>query len=210
METEEKSIRLELSEICHMVYRQGMVAGSGGNISARIGDRIIITPTGWMMWQIGLESLSVMSIDATHLDGPEPSSEWQMHLRIYQTHHEVGAIIHTHSPYSVTVAITQPPSASCIPPYTAAFVKRVRRLPLLAYRPGGSVELAEQVVNALAQGPAALLESHGMVAVGKDLKSAINVAETVEEAAQLFHLSKEKGKVLSEAQIEDVLKSYKG
>ena len=139
----------------------GLVKGSEGNVSVREGDLVHITPAGLPYDEMEENDLVTLSLDGQVVAGErEPSSERAVHLAIYAARPDVVAIVHTHSP----AATTRPPED----------------LPVAAYAAPGTERLGIEVVKALGDLPAVLMDRHGVVAVGTDLAEAMEVARRVE------------------------------
>lgn len=164
----------------------GLVAGSSGNVSLRVGETILITPTG-----IPWERLRDREIVALDLEGRVrgrglPSSEWRLHLAIYRARPEVRAVVHTHSPYATAVACSFPALPILHDEGRILFGEEI---PRAEPAPPGTWELAQSAVRALGQGSAVLLAQHGPVCVGANLRQALLLAEKAEETARLFLLA---------------------
>ena len=178
--------------------------GRSGNLSLRTGDRFAITPTGIPYDEIEPADVSVVGVDdGEALAGKVPSSETPMHTRIY-TELDVGAIVHTHSPWATTLAILREP----LPPVHYMLASAGTRIPVADYAAYGTAELADNAVEALrgADSMACLLANHGLVATGPDLPTAMEILDTVEFTAQLYVRASSMGDPvqLAEAEMERV------
>lgn len=168
------------------MWELGLVAGSSGNVSRRVDDaHIAITPTS-----IPYESLTAEEIVIVDLESGmavesirEPSYELPMHLTLYRSRADAGAIVHTHSPYVTTLSVLRRP----LPPI----------IDEMAITLGGPIEVAEyaftgtdtlgtNVVRALGERSAVMLASHGNVCVGRDLAHALHVAIAMEAIARVY------------------------
>jgi len=198
-----------LVEACNLLYERGLVSGSGGNISIRADIGVVlITPTGLSFKALRPKEISVIDLRENLLEGKPPSMEASMHLKVLDTRPDISVVCHCHGPYSVAASTLLSPGANSIPPLTPGFVYHAYPLYLLSFEVPGSSELAEAVAKALAKKgtKAVLLQNHGMVTVGKDLREAINIAEEIEEAAKIYLLTKGKGKILSDGHIAQIKK----
>ncbi len=154
----------------------GLVEGSQGNVSARLGKRVLITPRDTPYAGMRPGDLVEIDLEGAVLDGVrEPSSEWRVHAAVYAARPDVGAVVHTHSPRAVAVVATTEWSYRC-----AGGLASVRCAPAA---PAGSPELARAVAATLADGEAVLMTGHGVVAVGAGLEEALAVAREVERRA---------------------------
>jgi L-fuculose-phosphate aldolase len=164
---------------------KGLTRGSGGNVSARNGDRVAVSPSGIPYEEVTPEAVPITDLDGNLLDGEsKPSSETPMHTLIYTDREDVGGIVHTHSPYASTfAALGEPIPASH---YLIAFAGK--EVPVAGYEPPGSEALAELAVEALGRDHnACLLQNHGVIAVGGDADTALETAEMVEFVAQVHY-----------------------
>lgn len=161
-----------------------LTPGRTGNLSARSGDQVAITPTGVPYDEIEPGEVPVLDLDGTHVAGNlDPSSEVPMHLGIYRSM-DVGAIVHTHSPWSTTLAVLNQP----LPPVHYMVALAGGEVPVAEYEEYGTVELAERAVSAMesADTTACILANHGLVAAGEDVSDAIETAQAVESTAQVY------------------------
>ena len=130
MRTEQK-IRERIVEIGSSLYRRGLSPGSSGNISARLEDGWVLTPTNSCLGELDPASLSKLDWNGNLLSGSKPSKEYFLHLAMYQKRPQSGAIVHLHSSFAAAVSCLDGlDAASCIPPITPYFVMRVGKLPL--------------------------------------------------------------------------------
>jgi len=148
-------------------------------------DNILISATRAPLGRLENEDLVEINIDGRLILGAkEPSSEKRMHLEICKARDDVGAVVHTHSPYASAYAFLNKQLRSIN--YESDLV--LADLPILAYVQPGTQEFASAVKEGLGDKSAALLQRHGVVAVGRDLDEALAVAELVEEVARVNYL----------------------
>lgn len=178
-----------------------LVVGSAGNISVRIGDRIVMTPSGLNYDQVTAEHVNVLDADGTILAGTgKRSSEWPMHRKIYDLT-AASAVVHTHSPFCVAIG------AVCdeIPAVHYSVLRfggpTVRVAPYTTF---GSDGLAGNVAAALEDRFAALLQNHGAVAYGSSLEEAYDLAQLVEWMAEVYWRARLAGtpRILDHEEIE--------
>ncbi len=202
--------RAAVAAMGHLVYERGLTASTGGNISVRAGDRIVITPAGWSLRALDPSQIAVIDLEGRHLEGPVPSSERLLHLAVYHRRPGVAAVLHAHSPYAIAASCLPPrPDTSAMPAYTGGYAIMIGRLPFVPYYTPSTSELAQAGAEALADCNAALLGNHGSVAVGASLEAALDLVELIEENA-LVHVSVgERGRALSEAEIEEARRRYR-
>lgn len=163
--------------------------GSTGNVSARVGDRLLVTRTGAALGDVGLGDLSVLDLAGRHLDGPPPTKEAVLHAAIYRARPDAGGVVHTHSTHAAAVScLADTDPASALPPLTAYFVMRVGRLPLLPFFAPGDPAIEAAALDAARLNAALLLRNHGPIAAGDSPQSALDVIEEIEETARVFLL----------------------
>lgn len=179
--------RVKVALAYRTLGERGLIRHSSGNVSLRVGENILITPTGVPYFRLRPAQIVAMDEEGRVLGPGQPSSEWRMHLVILRTRPEINAVIHTHSPYATAVAC----SFQYLPIlHDEGLGIFGQEIPVAEHAPPGTRELAERAAAALAQGQAVLLASHGVVTLGRTLNEALILAEKVEQAAGLFLLSR--------------------
>ena len=184
--------RSAVVQACRELLATGLVRGTSGNVSVRdpASGTIAITPTGLAYPGMRDSDVAVLAPDGTQLDGDlRPTSEVALHLGVYRSRPDVGAVVHTHSMFATTFAVL----GEQIPPVHYLIVRAGETVPVAPYARYGTVELAEACVRALGSGFAVLLANHGVVAVGADLDAAMAVAEAVEYTAELAWRARQLG-----------------
>jgi 3-dehydro-4-phosphotetronate decarboxylase len=206
----ENKIRERIVEIGVSLYRRGLSPGSSGNISARVTDGWILTPTNSCLGELDPATLAKLDWNGKHLSGEKPSKEYFLHLAVYENRIDSGAIVHLHSSYAAAVSCLEGlDPVSCIPPITPYFVMRVGKLPLIPYFRPGDKALAGEIARHAAKHAAVLLANHGPVVSGKELDSAMYAIEELEETAKLMlSLHGHKIRTLSENQIQDLREQF--
>ncbi len=185
----EQELREQIVEIGLNLYRRGLSPGSSGNISARMEDGWLVTPTNSSLGNLDPGTLSKLDWNAKLLSGNKPSKEAFLHLAMYRKRPQSGAIVHLHSTFAAAVSCLDGlNSESCLPPITPYFVMRVGKLPLLPYYRPGDKSLADEIDRHAAKHSSLLLANHGPVVAGKDLESAMYAAEELEETSRLMLL----------------------
>lgn len=166
----------------------GLVVGTWGNVSMRIEEKVVITPSGMSYSKLSPEDMVVVDIDGNVVKGKwKPSTDTSLHAMIYKARRDVTGIIHTHPIFASAIAVTR-----CgIPPIIEDLVQIVGgEINVAAYAPPGTKELAENAVKALSDRNAVLLANHGAVGVGRDVEEAFMVCKIVEKSAQILIYSK--------------------
>ncbi|HYI34018.1 MAG TPA: class II aldolase/adducin family protein [Glaciibacter sp.] len=187
--------RAALVSTCRHLAACGLSPGSSGNVSLRVGDILLMTPTGSALSRLTADGLSVISLpeagaQPVHISGPRPSKELPLHLAVYGARPDARAVVHLHSPYATALSCLPPDGHgyAALPPITPYRVMRLGDVPVAAYQTPGSDDLAIGVAELARGNNAMLLASHGPVLVGGDLASAADLAEELETAAQLTFL----------------------
>lgn len=160
----------------------GLVSGLAGNVSARAGELVAVTPTGGRLATLAAEDVVVVDLGGKLVDAPlPPTSELPFHLAIYERF-AAGAVVHTHPPMATAVACVAD-ELPCIHYSLLALGGSVR---VARYETFGTDSLAASVVTALEDRSAALMASHGAVCHGRDLEEAIDATELLEWACGVY------------------------
>ena len=171
------------------LFERGLTHGSTGNLSVRVPEGFLMTPTGSSLGALDASRLSQLDANGAHVGGDAPTKEAALHLAMYRERPRDQAVVHLHSTHSVAVSILEDTDAAdALPPLTAYYAMRVGTLPMLPYYPPGNASLAEAVGRAATRHHALLLANHGPVVAGKSLEDAVYNAEELEETAKLFLL----------------------
>lgn len=173
------------------MFDRGLTHGSTGNISVRLEDGWLLTPTGSSLGALDPARLSKLDWQGTLLSGDKPSKESFLHLAMYEerARANANAVIHLHSTHSVAVSVlAEVDPADVLPPITAYYVMRVGSLPLVPYFAPGDLQLADAVRRFAGKHHALLLANHGPVVAGTSLAAAADATEELEETAKLFLL----------------------
>lgn len=185
-----EKMKQDVLEYARRSYKQELFAGTSGNLSiySKDDNLMVITPSSIPYETMSIEDIMVIDLDGNIIEGKNrPSSEWRMHATVYKNKPEVGAVIHTHSPYATSFAV----SKETIP------VVLIEMVPFL----GGDIHVAGfgmpgtdavgiNAVAALEERNACLLESHGVLAVGPNLPRAHTCAIYTEDVAKIYHFAK--------------------
>jgi L-fuculose-phosphate aldolase len=164
--------------------RTGLSPGRSGNVSMRFGAGMLITPTG--MAYDALTSADIVYVGAdgrAPANARKPSSEWHFHRAAYATRPDCGGVVHTHSVHATVLACAHTP----IPAFHyMVAVAGGTDIPLVPYATFGTEELARHVAIGLADRDACLLANHGLIAIGRDLDRALELAREVEVLAEQY------------------------
>ena len=187
-----QAIKKEIVEYSKTMYNDKLVSATSGNISIRLFDRkdaFAITPSSENYLTMKSDRIVIMTLDGEILECPKdakPSSEWRLHAEIYRAKPEVGAIVHTHSPYATSFAVNRmgiPLILIEMQPWLGG------EIGVAEYAPTGSLQLGLNTARDLGDCGGVLLANHGVVAVGSDLNLAYVRASYVEDAAKIYHMA---------------------
>ncbi len=193
--------------------RMGLNRAASGNVSARLdADRVLVTPSAVTAAELEPEMLALMALDDPDggWEGPlKPSSEWRFHLDLLRARPELGAVVHTHAPFSTILAIARRPIPA-IHYMIAAFGGPEIRV--AGYARFGTPELSAEVVAAMEGRLGCLMANHGMLTAAGDLTRAVWLAGELEALAhQYVHLLQiGGGHVLSDAEIAETAAAFSG
>ncbi|MEM0987261.1 MAG: class II aldolase/adducin family protein [Pseudomonadota bacterium] len=206
----EADLRRDIVAACRDLAASGLIPGTAGNISARVGSDMLITPSGIPYDRLAPEMLATMALDGSgDWKGPEkPSSEWRFHHDILVARPNDQAIVHTHSPHATALSMTRqpiPPAHYMIAAFGGASVR------VSAYARFGTQALSDAALVALQDRSACLLANHGVIATGDNLARAVWRAEELETLAQQYILSMSAGGpvLLTEAEIAEASEAFK-
>lgn len=168
----------EIIKVSKKLTNKGTIGAQEGNVSCKIGDVILITPSGMSKEDLDPHQMSAIDLDGNWIAGPfKPSSEYPMHVAMYKMRPDVSAIVHTHSPYGTAYAIANEPIDIRNSAEFAIFYKKV---PVIPYGTPGTDDVFKGMEQELIDYDTLLLENHGVVSVGKNLMDACNKCLTLE------------------------------
>ena len=210
MDMDETELRGLLVLLAGSLFARGYSVGSAGNISVRLPDGFLMTPTNSCLGRLDPARLSRLDADFAHVGGDPPSKEVFMHRAFYRARADAGAVVHLHSTAATAVACLEGVDAEPIPPLTPYFVMRVgRRLPVVPYYRPGDAAMEPAIAEQARTARAVLLANHGPVVSGRTLTDAVYAAEELEEAAKLFlTLRGAAVRTLLPGQVEDLLATF--
>jgi len=207
----ESALREEIVRFGRSLFDRGLTAGSTGNISVRLDDGWLLTPTNACLGNLDPARVAKLDWDGRHISGDAPSKEAFLHRSMYEERSGAGAIVHLHSTHSAAVScMSGLDHASCLPPLTAYFVMKIGRLPLVPYYRPGDPALGDAIKGLAGKHSAVLLANHGPVVSGSSLEAAVYATEELEETAKLFLLLRNTAtSPLNNAQIEELKTVFK-
>jgi ribulose-5-phosphate 4-epimerase/fuculose-1-phosphate aldolase len=185
--TIEQSQRQAITALGRSLFARSLTFGRTGNISVRLDDRVLVTPTGVSLGALDPDELAMVDLAGHHVGGPRPSKEAFLHAAVYRARPAERAVVHLHSTHAVAVScVADLDPADVLPPLTAYYVMRVGRLPLLPYHAPGDETLGPRAHDTALDHHCFLIANHGSMAAGSDLAAAADAAEEVEETARLY------------------------
>jgi L-fuculose-phosphate aldolase len=177
------SLRAEVVAAGRAMLRLGLVSGTSGNVSARDGDRVLITPSALPYEEMEEDDVVTLSLDGAVLEGRrEPSSERRVHLTVYAARPDAGALVHSHSVHATAWSFLGAPLDTGTEELELAAGGAVLTAP---FAPTGSDEIAAAAVDALGHRWAVLLERHGVLALAESPARALDVCAAVDRQAQI-------------------------
>ena len=196
----------EFCRFCHLLYERHLAAGVGGNIAARSGNRLLLTPTDYSLRDLHPDTISVVNEKGLLTEGEKPTKEANMHLRILRERPDINIVFHLHGPHIIAVSTLFEPGPSTLPALTPGFAYYAYPLPMIPFMVPGTGHLAKAVTQELSGkgASAVLLKNHGLITVGKDFSEALNIAEEVDEAARVYLLTGGKALPISSENIDHI------
>jgi len=181
--TLETPLKQAIVRVCRMLHRKNYLAATDGNVSLRLGDRVLVTPSG--VHKGLMEANQVITVDLTGrvLRGEgRPTSEIRMHLLAYELRPDVGAVVHAHLPYATACTLA---GIDLLEPILPEVVITLGGIPTAPYATPGSAAVAEGIREFLREYDAILLSRHGAMTVGRDVTDAYNKMEKLEHTARV-------------------------
>ena len=206
----EGRLREDIAAFGELLTGLGLAHGATGNISVRLDDGLLVTPTNSRLGHLDPAQIARLDREGRHVGGDPPSKEAFLHQCVYEMRPNAQAIVHLHSTHSVAIScLAGLNEDDVLPPLTAYYVMRVGKLPLVPYFPPGDTRLAAAVRQVAAAHAAVLLANHGPVVAGKSLDAAVGAIEELEATARLFLLLQGQSvRPLDAAQVQELRELY--
>ena len=201
--------RLALINTACAMQPAGLNRGTAGNVSVRHGNGFYITPTGMAYSALVPDDIPLMALDGSHQGRRKPSSEWRFHRDLYASRPDVGAVLHAHSPFAVSL----PCLRLDIPPFHYMIARfGGDSIRCADYAIFGSAELSSAAMEAMQDRKACLLANHGLLVTGRDLDEALALAIELEELCEQYWRACQLGQpaLLSSAEMDAVLEKFAG
>lgn len=183
----EQSLREEICQVGADLFNRGYTTGTAGNISARLEDGWLITPTDACLGHLEPARIAKVNPAGEWVSGDKPSKTLLLHRQIYDRNPEAQGVVHTHSTHLVQLTLEGVwQRDSILPPLTPYQVMKVGRIPLIGYRRPGHAEVAEQIAGLANEVRGVMLERLGPVIWGASVSAASFALEELEETARLW------------------------
>ncbi|MGF6775303.1 aldolase [Paraburkholderia sp. GAS334] len=198
-------LREEICDVGASLYARGYTVGSAGNISARLDDGWLITPTDACLGRLDPADIAKVDLDGNAISGGRPSKTLALHRGIYARNADTRGIVHTHSTHLVALTLAGVWSeADVLPPITPYYVMKVGHVPLIRYRRPGDPQVAEQIAALADKVRGVLIERLGPVVWERSVSQASYALEELEETARLWLMSNPRPAPLDEASLEEL------
>jgi L-fuculose-phosphate aldolase len=203
-----EQIRRAMIATCIKMNESGINQGTSGNVSVRIDEGFLITPSGVPYDEMKPQDIVLMHIDASHEGPRKPSTEWRFHRDIMEKKPEVGAVIHLHSMFCTSLSILRREIPAI---HYMIAVSGGPTIPCVPYVTWGTQQLADYILGALENRHACLLANHGMVCIGPNLKKAAWLAVEIETLAAQYWRALQVGipYILPDEEIAHVIEKFK-
>jgi L-fuculose-phosphate aldolase len=199
-------LREALVEAYRVLLREGLIVGRAGNVSARVDEGLVITPSAVTPDAMTPQDIAFVPFEGDHVG--RPSSEWRFHRDLMAARADVQAIVHTHSPNATALATLRQPIPAA---HYMVAIGGGHEIPLAPYATFGTAALSKAIVATLKGVDACLLANHGVVAAGASLEKAMDLAREVELLAQIHRMALSAGDpvILPPSEMDRVLKAFK-
>ncbi len=201
------SVRRNIIETCIKMNAMGINQGTSGNVSVRVDDGILVTPSAVPYEKMKPDGIVFVDWDGEREGNGVPSTEWRFHLDITKGREDVNAIVHTHSMYATILSIRGEAIPAVHYMIAAAGGSTIR---CGEYETFGTPELSQQALQALEDRNCCLLANHGVIATGANLAKALWLAKEVEVLAQQYVFAQLLGgpNLLSDQEIDHVITKF--
>ncbi|EJL05781.1 aldolase [Pseudomonas chlororaphis] len=205
----EQALREEICDVGRSLYQRGYTVGSAGNISARLDDGWLITPTDVCLGRLDPAAIAKVNLAGEWVSGDKPSKTLALHRQVYDRNPGVGGVVHTHSTHLValTLAGVWRPD-DILPPLTPYQVMKVGHIPLIGYQRPGSPKVAEQVAQLANSVRGVMLERLGPVVWESSVAKASYALEELEETARLWLMSNPRPEPLEQAALDELRETF--
>jgi ribulose-5-phosphate 4-epimerase/fuculose-1-phosphate aldolase len=206
----ETRIREEICRLGRSLFERGLTPGSSGNISVKLDDGYIVTPTNASLGFLDPARLSRLDPDGRLLSGDAPTKEVPLHSALYQTRGAARAVAHLHSTHSVALSmLPEIDPRAALPPMTPYYLMKCGTTALVPYYRPGDPAVADAIKGLAGKYSSVLLANHGPVVSGDTLEAAVFAIEELEETAKLYLLLRGLNpRYLTPQQVVDLAKTF--
>ncbi|MFC3120142.1 3-oxo-tetronate 4-phosphate decarboxylase [Agaribacter flavus] len=179
----------DIIDVGKSIFDRGLTCGSSANISVKIQDGYVVTPTNSCIGFLKPDTLSVLDSDGKLVSGDKPSKEFILHEAFYQQRPDANSVIHLHSSYATAVScFDKLDENDVVTPYTPYLIMRLGAICLIPYFPPGDTLLADAVAQKAANYAGILMANHGPIVAGNNLWSTMYAIEELEESCKMMVL----------------------
>jgi len=205
----ENALREEICDVGRSLYQRGYTVGSAGNISARLDDGWLITPTDVCLGRLDPAAIAKVNLAGEWVSGDKPSKTLALHRQLYDRNPGVGGVVHTHSTHLVALTLAGVwRDDDILPPLTPYQVMKVGHIPLIGYQRPGSPKVAEQVAQLANRVRGVMLERLGPVVWESSVSKASYALEELEETARLWLLTQPRPAPLDQAALDELRDAF--
>lgn len=165
------------------LLQTGLVVGTWGNVSVRVGEKVVITPSGANYDLLTETDMPIIDVATGAFEGAKPSSEKGLHLEVYRQRKEINAVIHVHSPYTSTLAAARKELPPILDDVAQLIGPSVR---VADYALSGTEKIVRKTMRALRGRMAALMANHGAICLGRDLEEAYLCCQVLEKGCKAY------------------------
>jgi L-fuculose-phosphate aldolase len=185
---DETTLRRQLTEYATRLKNRSLTSATGGNMSYRIGGDMLISPSGFCLDEVGEADWVQVNLDtAQPYPGQlKPSSETLMHRNVYLLRPDANAVIHSHPPHVIALSLLR---IAIRPIGSEAPFLLGKQVPIVPYTIPTSPLLAESIKPYVTEHSVMVLENHGLLTLGKDIRDAYNRTELSEEIAKIMYIA---------------------
>lgn len=186
-------LKQDIVRVCRMLHKKNYLAATDGNVSVRLGDRVLTTPSGINKGLMEADQVLTMDLEGRVLNGEgKPTSEIRMHLLAYELRPDVAAVVHAHLPYATACTLA---GIDLLEPILPEVVITLGGIPTAPYATPGSAAVPEAIRGFIQEYDALLLSRHGAMTVGRDVMDAYNKMEKLEHTARVVLAARLQGPV---------------
>ena len=205
----EQQLRQEICRVGASLFNRGYTVGSAGNISVRLPDGWLITPTDACLGNLLPAQIAKVNLAGQWIDGEKPSKTLTLHRAIYDNNPLVNAVVHTHSTHLVSLSLSGVwQNNQILPPITPYQVMKVGRIPMIAYCRPGDPKVASQIAHLAQDVRGVLLERLGPVMWHQSISQAAYALEELEETARLWLMQNPKPSPLNAHEIDELCATF--